>query len=53
MPETSVNEDNDAVFWKNNVGMAGKRPIERAVDGEAIAHAMEQGADNEFWFCIL
>jgi hypothetical protein len=44
-----VNEDDGFVFGQNDVGTAGQFAV---VQPEAVAHAMEEGADNHFWFRI-
>lgn len=48
VPETAVHEDDGPVFRQDEVGLARERPVERAVDGEAIAHAVKNRAQGQF-----
>jgi len=49
MPEAAVNEDDGFVFGQNDVGTAGQFAV---VQSEAVAHAMQEGADDEFGFGV-
>ncbi len=52
VPEAAVDEDDGAVFGKDEVGPTGELFVFRAVDGEAVAEAVEHGAEDELGFCI-
>lgn len=52
VPEAAVNEDHGVVFRQDDVGSAGKRFVFRAVHREAVAHAVQHGAQGEFGFRI-
>ena len=52
MPEAAVDEDDGAVFRQDDVGPAGERFVLRAVDGEAVAEAVEHGSQGELGFGI-
>ena len=52
VPEAAVGENNGAVFRQHQIRATGKRAVERAVDGETIAEAVEHRAQAEFRFCI-
>ncbi len=48
VPEATVDEDDAAVFRQDDVGLAGEGSVERTVDGEAVAEAVEQRAESQF-----
>lgn len=50
MPEAAVNEDDGFVFGQDNVGTAREFGV---VEAEAVAEAVEEGADEEFGLRIL
>ena len=52
VPEAAVDEDDGVVFGKDEVRSAGEVFVFRAVDGEAVAEAVEHGAEDELGFCI-
>jgi hypothetical protein len=52
MPETPMNEDHRPVFRQDNIRSAGKIAVKRAINGEAIAVAMQQSADDNLWFRV-
>lgn len=45
VPEAAVNEDDGFVFGQDDVGTAGQFAV---VQPEAVAHSMQQGADDDF-----
>ena len=45
-----MNENDGFVFGQDNVGTAGQFAV---VQPEAVAHPMQQGADDEFGFGIF
>jgi hypothetical protein len=45
MPEAPVNENHCAVFWKNDIGLAGKIP---AVQPEPVPETMKKASDADF-----
>lgn len=47
MPEAPVNEDDGAVFWQDEIGLAGELLIFRAVDGEAVPEVVEHRAQGQ------
>jgi hypothetical protein len=47
VPETAVDEDDGAVFRQDEVGSAGEGFVFRAVDGEAVAEAVEHRAQGQ------
>ena len=53
VPEAAVDEDDGPVFRQHDVGFAGQVFVQRAVDGEAVAGAGEQGADQQFGLGVL
>jgi hypothetical protein len=46
-PEAAVDEDDGAEFRQDDVGFARERLVFRAVDGEAVAETVENGAQCE------
>ena len=50
MPNTSVDEYNLFMFWKDDVGIAGKI---FAVQAKTITHLVQEGANDFFGFCVL
>ena len=52
VPETTVDEDDGAVFRQDEVGLAGEQAVLRAVDGEAVGEAVEHGPQREFRFRV-
>lgn len=48
VPKATVDEDDAAVFRQDDVGLAGEGSVERAVDGKAVAEAVEQRAESQF-----
>lgn len=48
VPEAAVNEDHRAVFRQHQIRATGKQAVERAVDGETIAKAVEHRTQGEF-----
>ena len=53
MPEAAVNKNNGVVFGKHDVGFSGELPVVRGVDGESVAHLMQQRPDADFRFGVL
>lgn len=47
VPEAAVDENHGAVFREDDVGPAGEGFVFRAVDGEAVAEAVEHRAQGE------
>ena len=47
VPEAAVDEDDGAVFRQDEVGPAGQGFVFRAVDGEAVAEAVEHRAQGQ------
>jgi hypothetical protein len=50
VPETSMDEDNGLVFWKDDVRLARKI---FSVEPKPISEPVEQAADNSFGLCVL
>ena len=53
MPETTMNKNDGVVFRKDNVRFPRQMPVEAAIDGETVSHAVKKRTDNEFRFCVL
>jgi hypothetical protein len=47
VPEAAVDKNHRLVLWQNNVGLAGELFVLRAVDGETIAHGVQEGAHDK------
>ena len=50
VPEAAVDEDGGFVFGEDDVGTAGEV---LGVEAKAVAHAVEEGADEEFGFGVF
>jgi hypothetical protein len=46
VPEAAVDKNHRLVIWQNNVGLAGELFVLRAVDGETIAHGVQDGSHH-------
>jgi len=46
-PEAAVDEDDGLVFREDDVRLAGEVFVFRAVDGEAVGEAVQEGAHGE------
>jgi DNA-binding transcriptional LysR family regulator len=47
VPEAAVDEDDGAVFRQDEVGFARERLVFGSMDGEAVAEAVEHGAQGQ------
>lgn len=52
VPEAAMDKDHGVVFGQDEIGLAGERAVERAVHGEALAHAVEHGAQRKLGFRV-